>query len=295
MAKKQTPNRRAGHSTVRRPASNASKKRLSLIFSLIIAAIAVLLVATAKPAHSQNGLSPDTDGRLLIQMSMPHGITSEIVDYEGFTLSFNADTHQPNWVAWELLGSETEGEETRRNKFQSDPEVKGCADDRDYRNSGFDRGHMAPAGDMKWSDRAMNESFLLTNVCPQAGDLNRGAWNKLELKCRQKAQADSAIIIVCGPIFKKGRPVERIGETGIPVPHAFFKAIISPWAQPPSGIGFIMPNSKVPGGIQPHAVTIDSIEAVTGYDLFSALPDSLENAIEAQCNFNKWSRPSRRR
>ena len=200
------------------------------------------------------------------------------------------ETHQPNWVSWELLPSETDGESGRSDKFRGDDSVEGSAETWDYSYSGYDRGHMAPAGDMKWSPKAMEESFLMTNICPQAADLNRGSWKKLEEKCRQKAIADSAIIIVCGPIFRKGEAVERIGETGVAVPRQFFKVILSPYADPPTAIGFIMPNGPVPGGMQTHAVSVDSVEAVTGHDFFSALPDQLEQQLEKQCNFPAWSR-----
>ncbi len=153
---------------------------------------------------------------------------------------------------------------------------------------------MAPAGDMKWSPETMRESFLLTNICPQAGELNRGAWKKLEEKCRQRAIADSAVVIVCGPVFIPGEGIERIGTTGVAVPRKFFKVILSPYTDPPSAIGFIMPNSYVKGGMQTHAVSVDSVEALTGHDFFTALPDDVETTVEAQCDFNRWSRMPRR-
>lgn len=241
----------------------------------------------------QQTIDPSADLEAVVT---PPGVEEWLIRYQAMTVSFNKDTHQPNWVAWELLGSETEGENTREQSsgFATDPNVPGCARSADYTRSGFDRGHMAPAGDMKWSAPAMNQSFLMTNICPQAGELNRGAWNKLEEKCRQKAVADSAVVIVCGPIFTPGKTPRRIGETGVAVPDSFFKVILSPYAVPPTAIGFILPNGEVPGGIQPHAVPVDSVEARTGYDFFSALPDELENKIEATCDFNRWSRIRRK-
>ena len=195
-------------------------------------------------------------------------------------------------MAWELTREETEGEISRDKAagFSADPNVPGCPSPSDYTHSGYDRGHMAPAGDMKWKQSAINQSFYMTNICPQAGELNRGAWKKLEEKCRQKAAADSAIVIVCGPIFTPGVDHETIGyDTRIPVPDKFFKVILSAYADPPTAIGFIMPNSYVTGGMQTCAVSVDSVEAVTGYDFFSALPDDVENTLEAQCDFPRWS------
>ncbi len=224
----------------------------------------------------------------LLEVKTRPGTPSVLKSYRGMDLSFNPQCHIPNWVSWELTAEETSGSASRTNKFASDPDVEGCADTWDYSYSGYDRGHMAPAGDMKWSAEAMAETFLLTNICPQAKSLNAGSWKGLEEKCRQWAEADSAIYIVCGPVID-GNPTEYIGDSRVYVPRKFFKAIISPYSVPARGIGFIMPNEKVKGGMQACAVTIDSIEALTGHDFFSSLPDEIEKEVESQCNFHYWS------
>lgn len=208
--------------------------------------------------------------------------------YKGMDISFNPRHHIPNWVAWELTATETDGNTARSNKFIADPDIDSSAETWDYSYSGYDRGHMAPAGDMRWDEEAMNQSFYMTNICPQVKSLNAGTWKNLEEKCRQWAEADSVIYIVCGPIID-GNPIEHIGDTRVYVPRKFFKVIISPYATPARGIGFIMPNSKVKGGMQACAVTIDSVESVTGHDFFASLPDEIETAVESQCNFHYWS------
>ncbi len=286
MPKKTSQSRKAGRPARRRPASDSSTRRMGYLLTLLVAAVVIYLIASArKNQHS----------KIAFEGSLEHVVTNPshdeiLLPYKGMTISFNPSTHQPNWVAWELLASETDGESNRESNFSTDYEVKGCANTDDYRGSGYDRGHMAPAGDMKWNAETMRESFLMTNICPQAGDLNRGAWKKLEEKCRQRAVADSAVVIVCGPIFTPGEGVERIGKTGVAVPRRFFKVVLSPYTDPPKAIGFIMPNGYVRGGMQTHAVSVDSVEAVTGHDFFSALPDDVENRIEAECDFNRWSR-----
>ncbi|MCM1505361.1 MAG: DNA/RNA non-specific endonuclease [Muribaculum sp.] len=216
------------------------------------------------------------------------GAAEYLVDYTGMNISFNPKAHVPNWVAWELTADEAAGTEPRSQKFVADESVPGCAEPWDYSYSGYDRGHMAPAGDMKWSKQAMNESFYMTNICPQLNALNSGAWRTLEEKCRVWAMADSAIVIVAGPILSD-KLTETIGDSHVVVPQRFFKVILSPYSNPPRGIGFIMNNGKVAGGMQKAAVSIDEVEAVTGHDFFSALSDEVENAVEAQCNFNYWS------
>ena len=150
------------------------------------------------------------------------------------------------------------------------------------------RGHMAPAGDMKWSETAMQQSFYMTNICPQNNDLNSGAWMRLEEKCRTWALADSAIMIVAGPVLSD-ELTETIGDTGVAVPRRFFKVILSPYANPPRGIAFIMDNGKVSGGMQAASETIDEVERITGHDFFSVLPDDVEAQVESECRFHYWS------
>lgn len=208
--------------------------------------------------------------------------------YKGMDISFNPKYHIPNWVSWELTEEETNGDVNRTNKFSSDEDVAGCADTWDYNYSGYDRGHMAPAGDMKWDKDAMEETFLMTNICPQVKSLNTGSWKRLEEKCRYWAEIMGSLYIVCGPIID-GEPIEYIGDSRVYVPKRFFKVILSPYTNPAVGIGFIMPNGKVEGGMQACAVPIDSVEAVTGHDFFASLPDDIENDVESQCNFHYWS------
>jgi endonuclease G len=210
-----------------------------------------------------------------------------LTDYKAMTISFNPKYHIPNWVGWELLGSETEGTLGRGN-FAADPNVESCPTLDDYRGSGYDRGHMAPSADMKWDETAMEQCFYLTNMCPQLHSLNNGTWKNLEEKCRTWAKADSAIIIISGPVLTQ-KPKEYIGKNRVAVPQSFFKVILAPYANPPRGIGFIMPNGDVKGGLQACAVSIDSVESVTGHDFFSALPDSIEQQVEQECRFHYWS------
>lgn len=160
-------------------------------------------------------------------------------------MSFNKDNHTPNWVAWELLRSETGGEKSRHNKFWQDFEVDGCPDTRDYSNSGYDRGHMCPAADQKWSHEAMVDCFSLANIVPQDHALNTGAWKTLENKERKWAERDSAIVIVAGPIYETS-DTSRIGRAGVRVPGAFFKVMIAPYLDEPRGIAFVYPNMTAP-------------------------------------------------
>ena len=224
----------------------------------------------------------------LTDVKLPVEMKNVVCQYSGFTSYFNPDTHIPNCVAYEIIESETTGDEPRKKSFEADHTIDGCAESSDYRNSGYDRGHMAPAADMKWSKVAMEESFLMTNICPQVKSLNSGIWHRLEQRVREWAARDSSIIVVCGPIFTPGKPVEQIGEIGVAVPHRFFKALYAPGRN--IGIAFIFDNDKVKGELRKYAVTIDSVERETGLDLFYNLPDDIENEVENQCNYKLWEK-----
>lgn len=246
------------------------------------------IVGRCNTSHNESPRPSGIYGNLLEVKTNPDALPDVMVNYPGMDISFNPRWQQPNWVAWELTADETDGTEPRGNKFYCDESVAGCADHYDYSYSGYDRGHMAPAADMKWSAEAMHTSFSMANICPQAKSLNTGAWKRLEDKCRTWARADSAIIIICGPVTTD-TPADYIGDTRVAVPRRFFKVILSPYTSPMRGIGFIMPNDKVPGGMQAAAVSIDEVERVTGHDFFSSLPDDIESEVERQCDFHYWS------
>ncbi len=273
--------------TFRRRLRELCRTADGLIVSAAFIALSLRMFAACNQPEEESVRLPEHyDG--LEFVTIPGGLKEQIVNYEGMTVSFNADRHIPNWVAWELTAEEAEGTEPRAKSFQRDLSVDGCPEPREYSNSGYDRGHMAPAGDMKWSRRAMEQSFMMTNVCPQVKSFNSGVWARLEEKCRTWALVDSAIVIVAGPVMADNL-TETVGGSGIAVPRRFFKVILSPYANPPRAIGFIMDNGAVTGGMQAAAVSVDDVEAVTGCDFFSALHDSIENKVEQECRFHYWS------
>lgn len=215
-------------------------------------------------------------------------IPSVVKEYEGFTVDFNPENKTPNYVSWILHSHETEGATSRSNKFWTDSELEGCPETRDYSHSGYDRGHMCPAGEQKWSDEAMHHSFVMANICPQKHELNTGAWKTLEDKERVWAKRDSAIVIVAGPLYDTS-DIETIGNNKIRVPSAFFKVLLAPYASPMRAIGFVYPNMKCEGNMQAYAVSVDDVEKMTGMDFFAALPDEIENDIEAVVSFKEWN------
>ena len=215
------------------------------------------------------------------------GRASQIIRHKGYTLSYNNDWRLANWVGYELTSNETDGDVERSDWFDKDPMVKGIqVRHADYTHSGFDRGHMAPAADMKWDKQAMIESFYMSNICPQVHALNAGLWNSLESRVRTWARRDSAIVVICGPIVPD-EPM-TIGDNRVAVPEYFYKVIASPYTTQPRGIAFIMPNEDCDMPLYKYAVTIDSVEARTGIDFLYNLPDSLENYVEQNYDLKSW-------
>ena len=202
---------------------------------------------------------------------------------------YNKDRRVPNWVAWHLTAAHLKGSVKRSDaSFHEDEEVPmPRAIDSDYVRSGYDRGHMCPAGDNKWSAKAMDESFLFTNVCPQAPQLNRGDWNEMEQACRKWAKENGDIYIVCGPIFYKKR-AKTIGKNKVAVPDAFFKVVLTMKGNP-KAIGFIYKNGDGNRPKGDYANSVDEVERITGIDFFPALPDKIEKQVEAQCNPDDWN------
>ena len=213
---------------------------------------------------------------------MPEEKQGQIIQHTGYTLSYDAKNKTPQWVAWELTNEETRGKEERTNDFQPDPQVIGTqVVTFDYSGSGYDRGHMAPAGDMKWSKQAMQESFYMTNICPQDHHLNTEDWTDLEMKSREWARRYGKVYIACGPIYK-GIRNEYIGEHRVKVPDAFFKVILIDDARKSYALGFLFENKAGERPLKEYLVSVDEIEKLTGMDFFSILPDEVENRLEAE-------------
>ncbi len=311
-----------------------------------------------------------------------------VLNREGYALGYSEAHEQPLWVTYELTREEVKTKKVHRSSvdFQPDPEIPTeSAQLSDYRRSGYDRGHMAPAADMRWSAQAMKECFYLSNICPQERAFNAGIWADLEQKMRHWANCYGAIWIVTGPVFEVGgldcfasqsdarndggggyrndggggycnddapprhceeqrdeaiqnNALQTIGANKVTVPTAFYKVVYVPSTK--KGIGFLLPHrggllrevdcfalrARNDGGggcrnddtgryrnddapprhceeqrdeaiqnkaihqnkLKQYAVSIDAVEAATGLDFFSALPDGEENLIESTYSLTDW-------
>ncbi len=221
---------------------------------------------------------------LSLQLEIPKTVGKRdeiVIRHLGYTVSYNNFYKTPNWVAWELTRQETEGDEERTNKFLPDPELpEPRVTTSDYTRSGYDRGHMAPAADMKWSSRAMKESFYMSNICPQNRKLNRDDWGDLEESCRKWAEKYGTVHIACGPIYDTKSP-KRIGKSRVAVPDRFFKVVLIYNRKNPMAMGFLFDNKAHHQNLKNYMVTVDKVEEETGLDFFPKVPDSIEERIES--------------
>ena len=246
-----------------------------------IGTLIIFLLCLIAKAGAQN-----SDGRLELP-AIKSG--EQVITHIGYTTSYNSKTLNPNWVAYELTSWELQGESKGKNSFCWDPLVKGRKSNReDYKNNlDWDKGHMAPKADMKWSVQAYEESFYLSNICPQNHDLNSGAWLKTENLARRYALQCGKAYIICGPIFTK-QEYGRLGQNNVWIPDAFFKAILVPASHGYESIAFIMPNSPQKNQLASYSLSVDELETLIKKDLYYSLEDRVEELTESTINLKFW-------
>lgn len=210
------------------------------------------------------------------------------IEHTGFTVDYNPEWRIPNWVAYEITKEESLGTLPRADHFYPDPQVRGiCPETYDYSNSGYDRGHMAPAGDMKWSQDAMEECFYTSNICPQNHNLNSGDWNTLEEKIRYWARRYNSVFVVCGPVVSDNP--KRIGRNNVAVPDGFFKVVLCKVGKNWQALGFYFDNTAGHKPLRTYCKSVDEIEEMTKIDFYPLLEDKIENKIESSCDIDLWN------
>lgn len=216
----------------------------------------------------------------------PTILNGELIDHGYYSLSYNEQHEQAEWVYYHLTSTMISGSFKRTDNFRSDPFISsGSASLTDYKGSGYDRGHLAPAADMKLSVSAMSESFFLSNMSPQDPSFNRGAWKKLETLIRNWVLGESSVYVVTGPIFNDN--LGSIGYNNVTIPGYFYKVVYSDKNK--EMIGFVMPNQKTDHDLKIFVRSVDFIENQTGIDFFYQLEDNLESELEATKQSEHWN------
>ena len=217
------------------------------------------------------------------------GQCDQIVNREGYALGFSRKYKQPLWVAYRITKAEAVSQTVSRRiaTFYDDPKVEGAARLVDYKGSGYDRGHLAPAGDMKFSARTMRESFSMANMSPQNSSFKRGVWNRLEQFIRDFAIREDSVVVVTGPIFVDGEAPVYIGAGNVRVPEFYYKVVYDE-TPPEKMLGFIVANEGSKKPVSFFALTVDEVEEATGLDFFSELPDEKEARLESEIDLYQW-------
>jgi len=233
--------------------------------------------------------SPDTSNRTEYQgeLLLPTSTTGDIVIHDHFTLSYNERYEQAEWVAYHLKKSHLTYDDRRRPYFIEDPKVRTkSADWRNYRGSGFDRGHLCPAGDRRFSEYAYNQTFYTSNISPQRNDFNAGVWNRLEMQVRSWCKQYGDLQVMVGGVLERG--MEVIGEEDVAVPDAYFKIITRGSAEDLEVIAFLMPHKESQQALVNFVISIDEIERLTGIDFLEELPNNQEDKLESSVSSKGW-------
>lgn len=224
-----------------------------------------------------------------LAVGTPEGC-DQVIQRPGYALGYNYSTRQAAWVQYHFTRAENQKRTTpRATDFFPDPEVPSehSASLEDYKHPKYDRGHLAPAGDMQYSQEAMEHSFYLSNISPQHRAMNAGIWNDIEKFVRYSVNVERELYVITGPIF--GETPRTIGPNKLPIPEAYYK-IIYDVTPPQKMIAFLVPNTRSNQPIHTFVTTVDAIETRTGLDFFNALPNAEAERLEATITPEAWKR-----
>jgi len=219
---------------------------------------------------------------------LPTSTTGEIVHHTNYSLSYNEKFEQAEWVAYSLDQEDLKKTTYKRPYFEKDPKVKTkSAHYKNYKNSGYNKGHLCPAGDRKFSKEAFDETFLMSNVSPQIYEFNGGIWNRLEQKIRYWATRNHKLYIVTGGILSND--LKTIGFENVAVPNYFYKIVLDYQEPEIKAIAFLIPHKKSDKALYQFTTSIDNLESLTGIDFFPELPDDIENKLEKSDSYRNWN------
>lgn len=237
------------------------------------------------PATYSNADGSITD--LVESNFLPSSTTGEIIKHNYYTFSYSESHEQPEWVVYILRNEHLTYDDRERPYFIEDPKVKSkSADWRNYRGSGYDRGHLCPAGDRRFSEQAYNETFYTSNISPQDKYFNAGIWNRLEQKVRYWCKRYGDLMVVTGGVLESG--LIEIGDEGVDVPRTFYKIVMRGGPDESQVLAFLIPAKESQEPLENFLVSVDVIEEKTGIDFFKDQPQAWQTAVEAQVDVKGW-------
>ncbi len=223
----------------------------------------------------------------LPEFVLPSAEKGDIVVHRYYSLEYSEAHEQAKWVGYLLTRSHLTGDDRKRPFFIEDPKVRTySADWRNYKNSGYDRGHLCPAGDRRFSETAYEETFYTSNISPMKPDFNAGVWNRLEIQVRSWARRYDSLYVITGGVLGKG--LRSIGYESVSVPEAFYKIVLKGDPADPQVIAFLIPHRESSQPLDNFTVSVDQLEDATGIDFFKALEDSMESRLESEMDPSAW-------
>ncbi len=220
---------------------------------------------------------------------LPSSTTGSIINHDYYTLSYSESHEQAEWVAYELKKNQIKKGSFKRPYFVEDKKVKThSADWKNYKKSGYDKGHLCPAGDRNFNYNAFHETFLTSNISPQNSSFNKGIWNNLEQKVRRWAKEYDGVYVVTGGVLKEN--LKTIGYERVSVPEMYYKIIMDSSNGNYKAIAFLIPNQDSNLSFYKYVVTIDEIEVLTGIDFFPNLDSVIEDKLESEISLKTWKK-----
>lgn len=266
-----------------------ARQRNKLIYAILLLFFMVLFWAIDN--FYTPGLNSDTKDTAVVstfpEELKPTSTTKDIIEHRHFILSYSEQYEQAEWVAYVLKKEHLTYDDRERPYFIEDPKVKTkSADWRNYKNSGYDRGHLCPAGDRRFSEFAYDETFYTSNISPMKGDFNAGVWNRLEILIRKWGKEYKSLYVITGGVLEEG--LTAIGEEDVAIPRAFYKIVARGEPNNLELVAFLIPHRESGRSLGAFLTSIDELELRTGIDYFSALPDDYEQKIEASVKKAAW-------
>ncbi|MCO7183805.1 DNA/RNA non-specific endonuclease [Tenacibaculum sp. XPcli2-G] len=266
----------------------STSRKIKVVITIIALLVGYWLQQKEEAKNSSEPTTETASNKTNNFNYFPTSTTGVIIKHNGYQLSYSEKHEQAEWVAYPLDKSDIAYTNRKRPFFIVDPKVKTkSADWRNYKKSGYDKGHLCPAGDRRASKNAHDETFYTSNISPQNHEFNAGIWNKLEQKTRYWAKKYNHLYVVTGGVLEPD--LKTIGKEKVSVPNYFYKVLLD-YTQPEiKAIAFLLPHKESSKPLSDFVVSIDELEQKTGIDFFPELPDNIENQLEASANYKNWS------
>lgn len=263
------------------------KNRIIYTTLLLLCVIGFWLFENFYTPASYSDPNSDRATTIFKENLLPTSTFGVVAEHQHFVLSYSEPHEQAEWVAYVLKKEHLTYDDRRRPYFIEDPKVPTkSADWRNYKGSGFDRGHLCPAGDRRFSEYAYNETFYTSNISPQRNDFNAGIWNRLEMQVRQWCKRYGDIYVVTGGVLKEG--LEEIGEEDVVVPNAFYKLVLRGDGKDIKVLAFLFPHEESNRPLQDFLVSVDALESATGIDFFYQMSKNWQNTKEKSVQQSNW-------